>query len=148
VLARAQKTRGFFYLFTAYEVKRGRRHWAFFEGKSSEFVCRFMKQIHQWYPDQQVWVVLDRDPAHPCKSHQTQRLMRALKLHWVSLPKGSPDDNPVEGIFSDIQLMILDTSNDPDAKATRRRISNHLQRCNRRKKRKIRIPYLPGSHET
>jgi transposase len=147
VLERAQKTRGFFYLFVAYEVNTGRRRWAFFEGKSSDYVCRFMNQIHRWYADQQVWVVLDRDSAHPCKSGQTRRVMRQLNLHWISLPKGSPDDNPVEGIFSDIQLMVLDNSNDSDAKTTQRRISKHLQRCNRWLNRRIRIPYLPDSHK-
>jgi transposase len=147
VLERAQKTRGFFYLFVAYEVNTGRRRWAFFDGKSSEHVCRFMKQVHRWYPNQQVWVVLDRDSPHPCKSKQTRGEMRRLKLHWVTLPTGSPDDNAVETIFSDIQLMVLDNSNDPDVKTTQRRISRHLRRCNRRKNRRIRIPYLPGSHE-
>ncbi len=72
--------------------------------------------------------------------------MRSLKLHWISLPKGSPDDNPVETIFSDIQLMVLDNSNDPDEKTTRKRISQHLSRRNRRRNRCIHIPYLADSH--
>jgi transposase len=147
VLEKAQKTRGFFYLFAAYEVNTGRRRWAFYDGKSSEYVCRFMKQLHRWYPDQQVWVVLDRDSPHPCKSIQTRREMRRLKLHWVTLPKGSPDDNPVETIFSDIQLMVLDNSNDPDVHTTQRRISQHLRRGNRRQNRWIHIPYLHGFHK-
>lgn len=147
VLEKAQKTRGFFYLFAAYEVKTGRRRWAFHDGKSSEHVCRFMKQLHRWYPDQQVWVVLDRDSPHPCKSVRTRREMRRLRLHWVTLPKGSPDDNPVETIFSDIQLMVLDNSNDPDVKTTQRRISWHLRRRNRRQNRWIHIPYLHGFHK-
>lgn len=147
VLEKAQKTRGFFYLFAAYEVDTGRRRWAFYDGKSSEQVCRFMQQLHRWYPDQQVWVVLDRDSPHPCKSGQTRREMRRLQLHWVTLPKGSPDDNPVETIFSDIQLMVLDNSNDPDVKTTQRRISRHLRRGNRRKHRRIHIPYLHGLHK-
>ena len=73
-------------------------------------------------------------------------LMRALRLHWISLPKGSPDDNPVESIFSDVQLMILDNSNDPDAHTTQRRISAHLRGRNRRRDRHIRIPYLWPKH--
>lgn len=147
VLEKAQKTRGFFSLFAAYEVKTGRRRWAFDDGKSAEHVCRFMKQLHRWYPDQQVWVVLDRDAPHPYKSAQTRREMRRLKLHGVTLPKGSPDDKPVETIFSDIQLMVLDNSNDPDVKTTQRRISRHLRRCNRRQNRWIHIPYLQGFHK-
>jgi transposase len=73
--------------------------------------------------------------------------MRSLKLHWISLPKGSPDDNPVETIFSDIQLMVLDNSNDPDEQTTQKRISQHLSRRNRRRGRFIRITYLPDSHK-
>jgi hypothetical protein len=145
VLDKKQKTRGFFYLFAAYEVNTGRRRWAFFDGKSSEHVCRFMKQIHRWYPNQSIWVVLDRDSPHPCKSQQTRRKMRQMKLHWITLPAGSPGDNPVEVIFSDIQLLVLDTSNDPNVKTTQCRISRHLRRMNRRKHRHICIPYLPGS---
>jgi len=73
--------------------------------------------------------------------------MRELKLHWISLPKTSPDDNAAETIFSDIQLMILDNSDDPDERATRRRISRHLSRRNRRRDRFIDIPYLRDSHK-
>jgi transposase len=147
ILERAQKTRGLFYLFAAYEVNAGRRRWAFYDHKRSDELCRFMKQIRRWYPEQPVWIALDRDSTHPCKSRQTRRLMRQLKLHWITLPKGTPDDNPVENIFSDIQLMVLDNSNDPDVKTTQRRISEHLQKCNRRVSRFIRIPYLRNSHK-
>ena len=147
VLERYQKTRGRFYLFMIYDVKSGRVHWHYEHAKSSQQVGRFMHQVRRWYPTQTVWLVLDQDPAHPRKSHQTRRLMRSLKLHWISLPKGSPDDNPVETIFSDIQLMILDNSNDPDEQTTRKRISQHLSRRNRRCNRFIRIPYLPDSHK-
>lgn len=68
--------------------------------------------------------------------------MRGLHSHWISLPKGSPDDNPVETIFSDIQLMILDNSNDSNAKSTQHRISAHLRGRNRRRHRLIQVPYL------
>ena len=43
--------------------------------------------------------------------------------------------------------MILDNSNDPDEQTTRRRISQHLSRRNRRRDRFIRIPYLSDSHK-
>ena len=66
-------------------------------------------------------------------------MMRQLRLLWTSMPKASPDDNPVETIFSDIQQNILDNSDDPDAHATQRRISNHLRARNRRSDRFIRI---------
>jgi len=147
VLERYQKTRGRFYLFAAYDVKCGRVRWRYYHRKASQQVCLFMQQVQRWYPSQKVWVVLDQDTAHPRKSRQTRRVMRSLKLHWISLPKGSPDDNPVEIIFSDIQLMVLDNSNDPDEQATRKRISQHLSRRNRRRSRCIRIPYLPDSHK-
>lgn len=146
VLERRQKTRGCFYLFLAYDVIQGRVRWAFFPSKASDQVCQFMRRLGRDYADQEVWMVLDQDPAHPCKSGQTRRAMRTLGLHWISLPKGSPDDNPVETIFSDIQQQILDTSNDPDAKTTQRRISAHLRGRNRRTDRHIHIPYLSDSH--
>ena len=37
------------------------------------------------------------------------------------MPKGSPDDNPAETIFSDIQQNILDNSDDPDELAADQR---------------------------
>lgn len=147
ILERTQKTRGFLYLFAAYEVNTGRRQWAFYQHKRSEEVRRFMKQIRRRYPAQPVWIALDQDPAHPCKSRSTRRLMQQLQLHWITLPKGSPDDNPVENVFSDIQLMILDNSNDPDTKTTQQRIGRHLQAINRRRQRLIQIPYLNHSHK-
>jgi hypothetical protein len=144
---RAQKTRGRFYLFVVYEVNTGRRRWAFYDHKRSDEVGRVMRQIRRWYPKQPVWMALDHDSTHPCKCSRTRRLMRQLKLHWITLPKGSPDDNPVETVFSDIQLMVLDNSNDPDVKTTQRRISRHLQKLNRRRNRRIHIPYLFNFHK-
>jgi DDE superfamily endonuclease len=142
VLERYQKTRGFFYLFALYDAKQGRVRWAFYPSKDSEHVCRFMRRVRHWYPTQKVWVILDQDRAHPHKSHETRRVMRELKLHWISLPKASPNDNAVENLFSDVQLMILDNSNDLDPQTTQRRISTHWRKRNRRRDRFITIPYL------
>lgn len=147
VLARHQPTRGLFYLFGLYDVKHGKVHWAFLPGKSSLSVCRFMRHLRRWYPEQDVWVALDQDRAHPCKSRNTRRVMRELQLHWISLPKASPDDNPVETLFSDIQQMILDNSHDADPHTTQRRISAHLRGRNRRADRFIQIPYLGDTHK-
>jgi transposase len=146
-LRRQQKTRGRFYLFLIYDVRSGKVHWAFMPGKSSRFVCQFMRQVRRWYPKAELWVALDQDRAHPCKSRETKRVFRQLKLHWISLPKASPDDNPVETIFSDIQQMILDVSNDPDVRTTQRRISAHLRGRNRRADRFIEIGYLGDTHK-
>jgi hypothetical protein len=146
VLPRYQKTRGRFYLFATYEVNSGRAHWAYYAGKGAEYVCRFMRRVRRWYPWAAVWVVLDRDAPHPCKARRTRRVMRELGLRWITLPTGSPDDNPVEVIFSDVQQMILDNSNDPNTRATQGRISAHLRNRNRRRGR-IRIPYLMDSHK-
>lgn len=147
VLPRNQKTRGKFYLFLLYEVNRGRCRWAFYPGKGATYVCRFLRRLRRWYRGQTVWVALDQDRAHPCKCRQTRRLMRALKLRWVSLPKGSPNDNPVETILSDIQTSILDLSDDAEPRDTQRRISAHLRGRNRRHDRWIRVHYLSDSHK-
>lgn len=147
VLPRQQNTKGRCSLCAIYEVNTGRTRWAFLSGKSSEYVCQCMRQVRRWYPQQHVGIALDQDRAHPCKSRQTRRTMRQRKLRWISLPKGSPDDHPVETLFSDMQLMILDHSNDPDEQTTKRRISAHRRGRNRRKDRHIRIPYLPDSHK-
>ena len=73
---------------------------------------------------------------------------RRLRLNWTSLPKRSPDDNPAETIFSDIQQNILDNSDDPDERTTRGRISRHLQARNRRSDRFVRIGYLGNIHKS
>ena len=145
-MLRNQKTCGRFYLFTSYDAVDGKAHWMFLPGKSSAYVCRFMRQLRRWYPDGNLWIALDQDRAHPCKSRTTRQLMRELHLRWISLPKGSPDDNPVENIFSDIQLLILDNSHDPDARTTQQRIATHLRGRNRRADRFIHIPYLLPKH--
>jgi len=118
----------------------------FLPGKGTQYVSQFMRHLRHWYPAASIWIALDQDRAHPCKSRRTRQVMRELQLHWISLPKGSPDDNPVENIFSDIQLMILDNSNDPHAKATQCRISAHLRGRNRRHDRLIHVPYLYPTH--
>jgi hypothetical protein len=84
-----------------------------------------MRRVRRWSPRHDVWIALDQDRAHPGKSRQTQQPMRALQLPWISLPNGSPEDNPVEPRFSDLQSMILDNRNDADARTTQRRISAH-----------------------
>ena len=142
MLARNQKTRGRFYLFLLYEVNRGLVHWTFYPGKGAVYVCRFLRRVRRWYPRQPVRIALDRDPAHPIKAQVTRSLMRRLRLNWTSMPKRSPDDNPAETIFSDIQQNILDNSDDPDERTTRRRISRHLRARNRRPDRFVRIGYL------
>lgn len=147
VLGRPQKTRGRFYLFLVYDVADGKVHWAFLPGKDSTYVCRFMRQVRRWYPQGESWVALDQDSSHPRKSRQTRRTMRQLHLHYVSLPKGCPDDNPVETLFSPVQTLILDSSNDPDVGTTRRRISAYLRGHNRRDDRWIQISYLPDTHK-
>ena len=142
VLQRNQKTRGRFYLFLLYDVNHGRVHWAFYPGKGATYVCRFLRRIRRWYPRGPLRLALDRDPAHPIKARATRAMMRRLHLNWTSLPKRSPDDNPCETIFSDIQQNVLDTTNDPDQGATKKRISRHLRSRNRRSDRFIRISYL------
>ncbi len=146
VLRKYQKTRGRFDLFALYDVKAGRVRWRYSHGKDSTAVCRFMRQVRRWYPNSEVWVVLDQDSAHPRKSKTTRQTMRQLQLHWISLPKQSPDDNPCENIFSDVQLMVQANSDDPDERTLRRRISHRLARRNRRHDRFIAIPYLWDSH--
>lgn len=147
VLAKHQKTRGRFYLFLLYEVNQARLHWRYMAGKSAQEVCQFMRQVRRWYPEEEVGRALDQDPAHPCKSPKTRRVMRELRLHWRSFPKRSPADNPVETIFRDGQMMILDNSDDSDVQATQQRISAHLRGRNRRKDRHIPIKYLLDSHK-
>lgn len=147
VLDRRQKIRGYFYLFVAYDATSGRVYWRYYYAKNADCVCQFMHWVRQWFPKQEVWIVLDQDPAHPRKAYQTRRVMRALQLHWISLPKASPDDNPVETIFSHIQQFILDNSNDPDERTTRRRISRYLSNRNRRRDRTIQMSYLQDSHK-
>jgi transposase len=145
-LARNQKTHGRFYLFMSYNAGSGQVHWMFLPGKGAKYVAQFLQYLQRWYPDVPLWVILDQDRAHPCKSRLTRQVMRDLHFYWISLPKGSPDDNPVETIFSDIQLMILDNSNDPQTKCTQHRISAHLRGRNRRKDRLIHVPYLYSKH--
>jgi len=148
VLSRGQKTYGLFYLLVAYEYNSGRRLWGFYPGKSSKYVCHFFKKVRRRYGKRKLRLAVDRDSPHPIKCARTRRQLRALGIRWTSLPKGNPDDNPVETIFSDVQQMVLDTSSDTDPAVTRRRISGHLRGCNHRADRRIRVSYLeiPPKH--
>lgn len=92
-------------------------------------------------------MALNRDQARHCKSRQTRRVMRGRKPHLISLPKVSSDDNPVETIFSDIQQMILDNSDDAGTRATQCCRSAHLRGRNRCDDRSIQITYLGNIHK-
>ncbi len=147
VLPLWQKTHGFFYLFAVYEVNVGRLHWAFYPSKDSSCVCQFMQRVRRWYRKSSVWVVADQDGSNPSRCKRTQGLVRHLGLHWRTLPKDSPDDNPVETLFSDVQQRILQLSNDADAQGTQQRIGWHLRGRNRRRDRAIQVSYLEHSHK-
>ncbi len=73
-------------------------------------------------------------------------VFETLQLPRISLPKASSDDNPCEIIFSDIQLNVLDNSDDPGERAMRPRISHRFSKRNRRRDHFIEIPYLWDSH--
>jgi hypothetical protein len=81
MLARNQKTRGRFYLFVSYDAVSGKAHWMFLPGKGTPDVQQFMRRLRHWYPDAVIWVALDQDPAHLCKSRKTPQTMRDLQLH-------------------------------------------------------------------
>ncbi len=68
--------------------------------------------------------------------------MRRLQIHWLSLPKGNPDDNPTETVFSGLQREVIAGSNAADTAEQKRCISHSLQRRNRKKDRFIRLGYL------
>jgi hypothetical protein len=144
VLARRQWPRGRFALLAFYEVNTGRVRWPFATTKDTAAICALMWRTRRWYPVHEVWIGLGQDPAHPRKSQETHRVMRVLRLHWLRLLKASPDDTPVETLFSDIQLHVLEHRDDPDVWMTRYRISAHWRGRNRRHDRRIRIGYLEG----
>lgn len=142
VLPKYQKTRGKFYLFAAYELFQGRVRWKFTERETSVEFIAFLRQIRRWYPQQYILIVLDSDTIHPQKSADSRREMRRLNMHRLSLPKGNPDDNPTETVFSGLQREVISGSDAPDTHEQKRRIGRSLQRRNRRKDRFIRLGYL------
>jgi transposase len=146
VLPKYQKTHGKFYLFGAYELFTGCMRWRYYDrSRSIEFI-EFMREIRRWYPHQYLLVVLDQDTTHPQKSIASRQEMRRLKIHWMSLPKASPDDNPVETIFSLLQRDILLGSDAPDVRELKRRVSHYLWLHNRRKDRFVHLAYLDDFH--
>ncbi len=142
VLPKYQKTRGKFYLYAIYELFHGRVRWKFYDhNTSTEFIC-FAQQIRRWYPHQYILLVLDLDTTHPQKCGASRRELRQLKIHWLSLPKGSSDDNPPETIFSVLQGEVLAGSDAPDVPTQKRHISHALWRRNRQPNRFVRLGYL------
>ena len=146
VLPKYQKTRGRFYLYGVYELFTGRVRWRYYDHKRAEYFIAFLREIRRWYPGQYVLVILDQDTTHPQKCLASRQEMRQLKIHWLSLPKKSPDDNPIETIFSLLQRAILAASDAGDVRELKRRISRFLWRHNRCKDRFVRLAYLHDFH--
>ena len=146
VLPKYQKTHGKFYLFSTYELFTGRMRWRYYDRSRSVEFIEFMREIRRWYPYQYLLVVLDQDTTHPQKSIASRQEMRRLKIHWLSLPKASPDDNPVETVFSLLQRAILLGSDAPDVRELKRRVSHYLWLYNRRKDRFVHLAYLGDFH--
>ncbi len=133
-----QKTRGRFDLLLAYKLKRGIVPGYFQAGKGATSVYWIMRRARHGYRGPPVRVALGRDSPHPCKAQKTRRVMQTSELKRTSWPKGSRDDNVAATNFSDILLMIRDNSNDPDGPTSRQ---------NRRRDRRSKIGYLPGTHK-
>ncbi len=146
VLPKYQKTRGKFYLYAAYELFTGRLRWRYYDHKRGESFTAFLRDTRRWYPGQYILVILDQDTTHPQKCIASRQEMRRLKIHWLSLPKQSPDDNPVETIFSLLQRAILAGSDAPTVTELKRRISRFLWRHNRCKERFVQLGYLEDFH--
>ena len=142
VLPKYQKTRGKFYLYGVYELFTGRVRWCYYDHKRSEHFIAFLRQVRRWYPGHSILVILDQDTTHPQKCVASRQEMRQLKIHWLSLPKASPDDNPIETVFSVLQGEVLAGSDAPDVPAQKQRVSTALRRRNWRKDRFIRLGYL------
>ncbi len=142
ILPKHQKTRWKFYLLAVYDLFQGRVRWKFDDHETSVEFIAFLRQIRRWYPQQYILIVLDSDTIHPQKSGESRREMRRLQIHWLSLPKGNPDDNPTETVFSVLQREVIAGSNAPDTGEQKRCISHSLQRRNRRKDRFIQLGYL------
>ncbi len=142
VLPKYQKTRGKFYLYGVYELWTGRVRWRYYDHKRSEQFIAFMREVRRWYPGQYILVILDQDTTHPQKCVASRQELRRLKIHWLSLPKASPDDNPIETVFSVLQGEVLAGSDAPDVPTQKQRVSRALHSRNRRKERFIRLRYL------
>jgi transposase len=146
ILPKYQKTRGQFCLFAVYELLRGRVRWKFDEHATSVEFIAFLRQIRRWYPHQSILIVLDSDTIHPQKSGDSRREMRRLQIHWLSLPKGDPDDSPMETVLIVLQGEAIAGRDAPHTAEQKRRISHSLQRRNRCRDRSIRIPCLLDIH--
>jgi transposase len=147
VLPKYQKTRGKFYLYGLYELFTGRLRWRYYDRRRSDEFIAFMRELRRWYPSQYILVILDQDTTHPQKCLASRQALRRLKIHWMSLPKKSPDDNPIETIFSLLQRAILAGSDAPDVRELKRRISRFLWQLNRRKDRFVHLGYLDDFHK-
>ena len=142
IMHKNQKTRGKFYLFGAYELFSGRTRWRYYDRSRSDEFILFMQEIRRWYPHQYILVVLDQDTTHPQTCVTSRRAMRHLKIHWLSLPTGSPDDNPLETIFSLLKRDVLAGSDAANVSELKRRLSWYLWRRNRHKDRFVLLAYL------
>lgn len=146
VLPKPQKTRGKFYLFGVYELGAGRMRWKYYDRNRSDEFIPFMRELRRWYPHPYLLVILDHDTTHPQHCAASRRELRRLKIHWLSLPKGSPDDNPIETVFSGLQQGILAGSNAPNVAELKRRISRYLWQRNRGKNRFVQLAWLDDFH--
>lgn len=87
------------------------------------------------------------DTQHTQHCVASRQEMRRLKIHWLSLPKGSPDDNPLETVFGVLQDEVLVGSDPRDVADQQLQISRALQRRNRRKERFVRLKWLDDFHK-
>jgi transposase len=142
IMHKNQKTRGKFYLFGVYELFSGHTRWRYYDRSRSDEFIMFMEEIRRWYPHQYILLVLDQDTTHPQTCVASRRAMRRLKIHWLSLPKGSPDDNPLETVFSLLKRDVLAGSNAADGRELKRRLSRYLWQRNRRKDGFVHLAYL------
>lgn len=96
-------------LFVARNLHTGERHYTFFDWKNSFIVTQFYRELMNFYPDKEIYIIQDGWSAHTSE-HVKMFLDLHPRIKILPLPTRASWLNPVERDFSQIQRFALNNS--------------------------------------
>lgn len=84
-------------LFGAIDLCSGRRLFQSRSRQRAEDFCAFLRLLRKRFADAELVLVLDEDPSHT--AHASSPEAERLRIKLLSLPKRSPELNPMESLW-------------------------------------------------
>ena len=124
-----QRIRGYFHLFSCYDVHDKKIYHRYFMRYTSKEFVKFIRWIKRTFKEK-VYLILDNGTQHTSK-YTKERLLKIGGFELVFLPKNAPHLNKMDRKFEDLQRDVIDNSNYSSVLRMKRAITKWIKSFNR-----------------